>query len=216
MLVRALITLFVLLIILYFVQIKLTGSYLWILFSVFSAGIQTLFAITVHRVVLLGPEAVPQWGLWKWTRRETVFILHFFGLMLMMLPLTLFTRAGPVSEPSAISGMLVAYVGLCWLWGRLSLVFPAIATDADVSFKYSWEQTKGYQGVMFGVVMIFPITISAFTMFLNFLPLTLDNPETYLEYITFINFAAHIVTTLTTVFVIAALSIAYQEICGEF
>ncbi len=214
LLMRALLKLFVLLAILYVIQISVRNEVLSFICVVLTMGVNTLFAVTVHRILLLGPDSVPTWGLMQWTRRETFFLLHFLGLMLVALPLTLI-HANPIAEPQVVSISMIGYIALCWLWGRLSLVFPAIAMDQDVSFKYSWVHTRNYQGVMFGVVIIFPVLLSIFTTILNFIPLMLKNPETYIEYFSQIKIISNIVITLATVFVIAALSVAYKEICKE-
>ncbi len=68
---------------------------------------------------------------------------------------------------------------------------------------------------MFGVVILFPIILSVFTTILNLLPLALKGPEPYYEYMAVVQVASNILITLTTVFVIATLSVAYKEICKE-
>jgi len=60
-----------------------------LLLGILSLLVQTMFAITTHRVMLLGPQSVPRWGVLSWSRRETSFAAHMIGLSFMMLPLAL-------------------------------------------------------------------------------------------------------------------------------
>ena len=46
-----------------------------ILIAIISTGVQVIFAITTHRILLLGNNSVPAWGITSWGRRETFFIL---------------------------------------------------------------------------------------------------------------------------------------------
>lgn len=105
------------------------------LIAVLSIGIQTIFAITTHRMVLLGPTSVPKWGIYTWSKRETFFTLHIIGLGIIIIPIAFLSFIPTI-------GIIIAIALICWLLGRLSLVFPAIAIDQGVSFKYSWELTK--------------------------------------------------------------------------
>lgn len=157
-------------------------------------AIQTVFAITTHRVVLLGPESVPKWGLTSWSKRETFFAFHIVGLYLIIIFLS-FLGAIPVL------GAILALVVLCWLIGRLSLVFPGIAVDKGVSFNLSWELTKNYQLLMFLVVIVFPLLLT--------IPIVLVTlvPHAFL--------LSSLLSTFVLVFEVAALSMAYLLITSE-
>nr|WP_320167325.1 hypothetical protein [uncultured Methylophaga sp.] len=78
--------------------------------------VQVIFAIIVHRIVLMGPDAVSKWGISSWTKRETYFFLHVIGLVLILTACLLLTFIPVV-------GWLIAAITSCWLLGRLSLVF---------------------------------------------------------------------------------------------
>jgi len=172
----------------------LTGIALWGLAVI----VQTIFAITTHRVILLGPKSIPTWGLFKWTKRESFFALHAIGLSLMMIP-------------AAVLGFIpflggVAALGLiCWLFGRMSLVFPAIAIDQGVSFKLSWELTESHQMLMFLVIIVFPAVLLIPAYLLSFLPYTFIATSIVISFL----------TTLSTIFTVAALSVSYKLICEE-
>lgn len=165
----------------------------WLL-AALGVGVQAIFAITTHRVVLLGPGSVSTWGITSWSERETFFVLHIIGLGLLMVPIAL---VGFIP----IIGALVALVLICWVTGRLSLVFPGIAVDKGVSFKLSWEMTQNYQMLMFLVVILFPMLLAIPAIILGFIPYTF--------------LFSSFISTFVIVFQIAALSMAYQLICED-
>ena len=69
-------------------------SFNWPIFvSAFTAEIliSTIIAITTHRIILLGPSSVPEWGLFKLTKREFIFLLYSIGIGLIMFPIVFFT-----------------------------------------------------------------------------------------------------------------------------
>jgi hypothetical protein len=168
-------------------------------FLSFSVGfayliVHTLFAITTHRIVLLGRESTPKWGILNWSKRETKFVLHMFGLGLMVIPLVVLGFVPVV-------GMILFLGVMFWFIGRLSLVFPAIAIDQGISFKYSWELTRNYQFLMVLVVIVFPLLLLIPSMLISMVPYTFIITST--------------LSTLSTVFMVTALSITYREICEE-
>ncbi len=156
--------------------------------------VQTIFAITTHRIVLLGPESVSKWGLTSWTKRETYFFLHVIGLSLMIIPIVLLGFI-------PILGSIIALVIICWILGRFSLVFPGIAIDKGVSFRLSWKLTETYQLLMFLVVVVFPILLAIPTIILIWIPYTF--------------LLSSLLSTFVIVFEVAALSMAYQLITTE-
>jgi len=159
--------------------------------SMFGLLVQTLFAVTTHRITLLGAASVGEWGLLKWTMRETNFVLYGFGLGLIMVPIILLALIPGV-------GWVLMIMLMCWVIGRLSLVFPAIAADQPMSYLQSWRLTQNHQLLMFLVVVIFPLLLLIPVLLLSMLPYA------YL--------LVSIVTMLATVFVVAALSVAYKVV----
>lgn len=173
--------------------LELKPSLTWLL-AALGVGVQAIFAITTHRVLLLGPSSVSSWGVTSWSRRESFFVLHMIGLGLLMIPIALIAMVPFV-------GMLVALFLTCWVTGRLSLVFPGIAVDNGISFKRSWEMTERYQMLMFLVVILFPILLAIPAIILEFVPHTF--------------FLTSFISTLVIVFQVAALSMAYQLISED-
>ncbi len=154
----------------------------------------TLFAVTTHRIVLLGPESIPKWGALSWSKRETLFALHMLGLGVVVIPLAIFGFVPFI-------GVLLVICSAFWVIGRLSLVFPAIAIDQGVSFKYSWNITRNYQLLMVLVVIVFPILLWVPALLLSFIPYGF--------------IGASILSTFATVFTVAALSVTYKEVLKE-
>lgn len=162
----------------------------WVLFPI-TWAIYAIFAITIHRVMLLGPESVPKWGITSWSRRETYFILYSLGIGLMMIPLTLL---GVIP----IIGSIAAVAIFFWLLGRLSLVFPGIAIDKGLTFSLSWQLTANYQIPMLLVVLVPPIILGIPTLLIELAPYGW--------------FFSNVFASLIVVFEIAALSLAYRTI----
>ena len=162
--------------------------------ALLSLAVQTIYAITTHRILLLGPSSVSPWGISLWSKRETFFILYMIGLGLVAIPLILFTFI-PVIGPALF------FVLFAWIVGRLSLVFPGIAVDKGVSFKYSWQMTEKYQLLMSLVVILFPILLTVPVYLLEFIP------NTFL--------LSSFISTFIVVFQVAALTKAYQLIMED-
>ncbi len=162
--------------------------------EVIGVMVQTVFAVTTHRIILLGPEAVPEWGILRWTKRETFFALHVVALV--VIALALWTLA---NIPAA--GWLLAFVLILWVVGRLSLVFPAIAIDQGVSFNYAWTLTRHHQLLMVLVVVVFPLFLLVPFYLVSMIPYTFV--------------ISSFLLILSNVFTVAALSVAYKLIYKE-
>jgi len=159
-----------------------------------SFGIYAIFAITTHRVLLLGPDSVPTFGIAFWSKREAFFFLHLIGLYLVIAALS-FLLTNSIAD--------LVFLGLmCWGIGRVCLVFPGIAVDKGVSFKQSWEMTANHQLLMFLVVIMLPGLLMIIPALFSYLPYSfLLKP---------------FVSTLVLVLEVAALSMAYQMITGQY
>ena len=142
-------------------------------------------------MVLLGPNSVPNWGIYIPTKRELHFFLTTFILSIMMIPfsfLNLIPNGG-----SILSTILSSY-----LISRFSLVFPSIAVDSPWSFSESWSQTKDHQILMFTVILIFPFIVSM--------------PEILLSELPYTSMMVTFISLITLVITIAALSVAFKVI----
>lgn len=155
--------------------------------------INTTIAITVHRISLLGPTSVTKWGLFKWTKRETYFLIHLLLLALFcgLLYLTAFIH------PTA--GMLIGTLGSIYLLIRYSLIFPATAIDKGLTFSTSWSLTQNHKLLMLYIIIIVPMLFA----FPNFIAFQFTDAFWVISSINFI----------ATIFTISFLSLTYNEIC---
>jgi len=161
---------------------------LWIL-RIASLIPVTLIAVTTHRIILKGPESVPTWGINRFGWREIKFTLCQYVILIFLLPLIVFLYIPFI-------GVFLGFIVGAYMVGRMSLVFPSIAIDKKFDFKDSWDATKGHKLMMFVVVAVFPFFLGVF--------------EFMLGRIQGITFALQLVSLFATVYIVAALSIAYQ------
>jgi len=173
------------------IPIQEHGSALMVLLTILPLFIYTILAITTHRIILLGPESVSEWGVYVPRKREFYFVLYSIGFGLLMIPFGFFALIPTI-------GWIIAVAAIIYMMARLSLVFPAIATDQGWSFSDSWKATKNHQILMMVVVAIFPFVISI--------------PEQLLSHVPYAGVFVNLLSALTMVFVVAALSVAFQVI----
>ena len=149
------------------------------------------FAVITHRIILLGPESVPKWGILMWSRREVLFFRNVIicGALASIPTLPIYR-----SEIGAPIGILIN----AWILGRLSVVFPATAIDNEVSIRESWAVTRGHDFLMLFVVLFYPALLLVPAAFISEVPAARP--------------VASLLATFTTIFTIAALSVTYQQI----
>lgn len=188
---KALLVPIAILVILGAIPIQEPGSTLMVLLTILPLFIYTLLAITTHRIILLGPESVPEWGVYIPRKREFHFVLYSIGMGLCMIPFGFLALIPTV-------GWVIAVIAIIYMMARLSLVFPAIATDQSWSFPDSWKATRNHQALMLIVVAIFPFAISI--------------PEQLLRHLPYMGLLVNLLSAFTMVFVVAALSVAFKII----
>ena len=111
----------------------------------------TLIAITIHRVILLGTDSVPIWGIRPsspWSYRESHFLLY----------LLLFSAIDYFIAWVFFTGLVFIAFGLLviklYFLVRMSLIFPSIAADKPISLLKSWQLTANYQGYMLTITLV--------------------------------------------------------------
>lgn len=118
----------------------------------------TLFAVSWHRLILLGPQQAMSAPILRWGNRETTYlwrsIVLLIGILLAMaIP---FSFALAIAQRSAAGHLVMALVSLAALFImlRFSLVLPAGAVDARYGFAQSWADTaaRGFQ--LMGTVLL--------------------------------------------------------------
>ena len=149
----------------------------------------TLIAVTTHRIILLGPESVPAWGINRFGRSEIKFTLAQFVVIIFLAPVMVLFFIPFV-------GPILGMVAAAYMLGRMSLVFPSIALQRKFDFKDSWDATKNHKFMMFVVVAVFPFVLGMI--------------EFMLDRIQGIAIVVQAISLFTMVYVVAALSIAYR------
>lgn len=147
---------------------------LYFLYSIFF----TILAITCHRIILLGEESVPAYGLIRWSKRELKFlgwtvIVQFVYLLTMVLitavtfTITTNVLSGNINSTTTneVSDWFkwiafVSAIPAIYVLARFSLVFPATAIDKQADLVWSWQKTRGNGWRMFVVVGALPWLLS--------------------------------------------------------
>ncbi len=114
-----------------------------------------LFAITCHRIALIGDDDVAAYGHLAWSPRETRFlgwsvvIPMVYLLLIIIVPITLgllymaipdFKEFVSDVDESFWQGFLYLLILPCtYIVARFSLIFPAIALDRKVDTTWAWN-----------------------------------------------------------------------------
>ena len=192
---KALLLPFILSVLLDVLSLTWSNFFFGVIYSILSLTLRTIFAITTHRMILLGPSHVPEWGIIKWSRRENVFIFHILALVLILFLISfLFFLFHHVAIIFII--LLILYILL--LIPRLSLVFPAIAIGDACTFKNSWFFTKNYQKLMVFSTILIPLIVSI--------------PEILIGYIPHTFLIVSVLSNLTIIIGVSSLSLSYKFI----
>jgi len=168
--------------------------------------LSVIIAISIHRVISLDDSSITKWDAFKWTKRETTFALYtiLMGILILIsaLPVVLFIKIMPLVS-LALTAFLMSFV-----LSRLSLVFPGIALDHEISFKKSMELTKNHQLLMVFVVIVIPVfcMLPAIPLFISVGPEGMN--VFYVSYFL-------LVYALSAICTITSLSIAYKQILLE-
>lgn len=189
--------------------------------------VDAIFAIITHRIVLLGPNAVPKWGLIKWTKRETWFVFYLLALFAitwglfgsaMYLLNNIFGNSAGIGLLGIIFAVILVVLSV-YFSARLALVFPSTAIDQRINFKSSWNLTDNHEGLMVLIVILVPVffvipSLLSLYFFLPVIYVILPDP-TNLSDLSIINLFTQILGLGFTVFIIAALSVTYRYIMDE-
>lgn len=169
-LIKALLIPFILLLLItYFNEQYKDSGFLKIFLGILSYLVTVSIAITTHRILLLGENAVPTWGVLNLTSREIKFILNtlwigvLIGLSVLLFGVFSALFASIFSFTSELLVIVfivfIALLGI-YFFTRVSLIFPSIAVDDKLDIVDSIEYTKNHKLLVFFVVGIFPIIIT--------------------------------------------------------
>ena len=179
-----------------------------IVLVILSLLVDMIILISVHRILILGRDSVPTWGIRSYTKREYKFVLKYLGMIgivvLCLVPTILIFSQSPIFYMVALFVLTLVLI----IISRISLVFPAISIDEDMSFKESWALTKNYKMLSFTTIIIFPLLFSIivggiYTLVIKFLAATIS---------TDLNILLVLLNIAITVFLVSALSNTYMYI----
>jgi hypothetical protein len=148
----------------------------------------TLFAVSWHRLALLGstaaePPLVPPWRP-RHTRFLGFFILvsliGYFVVLLLGFLVGGLVMAGAEELPTLVLVLLVpsVMIAMFYLTLRLSFVFPAISVDERYGLAESWRHTAG-QGLRLLAAMtlaVLPMVLAIAALYLIFAGVPLETP----------------------------------------
>lgn len=145
---------------------------LWFDFGILAAQgiLYALVAINVHRIALLGDDAVPTWGIVSWSMRESRFlgwlILIYVAMMgFILIPMIVLMLIGSWAGGASLIaifaglGMIAVYFAAVYSFCRLMMMFPATAMDRKPNLKWSWRLTEANGWRIFLATTFFPALI---------------------------------------------------------
>jgi hypothetical protein len=188
----------------------------WILLlSPFYLGLYCWFAVTCHRLVLLGPVNIDPRMIPPWTRRETRFLLWLIALaliaavpVLIASPLLFLVQvAGSATIKDLVPARLFRFlieIPVWYIGARFCLIFPATAIDKKPTLEWAWEASRNN-----GWRLVFVVGLLPFLLHSALGLLSRDDPsiaETAL--LSLLHFA--VIAVLVT-----ALSLSYRELTRD-
>ncbi len=144
------------------------GNLVLLVYVLIGSVAYVLFAVTCHRIVLLGDQPVPRYGIIKWSMRETRFLFWLLGIYVV--GFTIFPLAAFSTMYVAISEyywllvlllllLLIVILG-CYVLARLSLIFPATAVDQRPDIKWAWGRSSDNGWRLVVIVGLLPFVTS--------------------------------------------------------
>ncbi len=147
---------------------------------VFLIPAYTFCAVTIHRLVLLGPGSVPWYGQLSVSRRELKFAGYVIGAwavfyLLFAANSSLITSILNESDlvelfasGGAINILIFAFfvTPAAYVLARISMGFPAIATDHYSGWRGAWRLSRGNSLRLFFVTMVVPWVYERITDYL--------------------------------------------------
>lgn len=162
------------------------------------------FAVTCHRIVILGNESVPVSGIVFWSKRELRFFMHGMKFVIIILIIVSLIATPLVNtglpEKSLIALMVVVLSPIIYVLSRVVLLFPATAVDKYYDLKWSYELTEG-NGIRMTIIVAL---IPAIMMVLSNLVYSVIDERNIIAIV----FIA--IGYVVMVFEIAALSLSYD------
>jgi hypothetical protein len=177
-----------------------------------------LFAVNCHRVVLLDSVGIQEWKVPKWSWRETRFLawcafFYVLAALCGMVGMTIFVIIiGNITTQllgssdlksstwTVTSGYVIGII-YAYIFARLSIMFPSIAIDKNLSFQQTVKLTRGNGWRLVIIVSVLPWAIQIILSSL------IREDYSFVEYMLWL-----IITCALLTVEITALSLSYREL----
>lgn len=134
------------------------GWFLSALLWIASLPFATLFAIAVHRTILLGPESLTNpWSIY-WTRRESDFFSWLVILSVVSALVALGIALVAWMFPQGLALSVAIFLVAKYFEARVGMVLPATAVGKRMILSTSWTLTTG-NGVWMAIALSIPWVI---------------------------------------------------------
>lgn len=180
--------------------------YLFYILCVFQSILLTFFAVTCHRVILMGSNSVPKYGMFSWTNRETKFLLWGILIILIFMLTAILLMIIPINllEISLLKNIIlnsfltsIFLYPAFYLFSRISIILPATAIDKKHNFNWALDFTENNGWRL--------------TVIIGALPLILWHViDWFLGYNIYVDFLVYFFSHMLAIFEITALSLAYK------
>ncbi|MEJ0025450.1 MAG: hypothetical protein WDN01_05420 [Rhizomicrobium sp.] len=130
-----------------------------LLVNICDCVVMAAVAVPVHRMVLLGETrdgVVALFAARTWRFAFWLVVLET-SAFLALLPLPLLLRASPVETYAVVTAMAAFLLALAVVAVRLSLIFPAIATDMPAGASWTLSRGRFWRVVVTAVFTLIPL-----------------------------------------------------------
>jgi hypothetical protein len=171
-----------------------------------------IFAVTCHRLILLGDESVPNFGLKKWTSRETRFVgwvlLGYvcYAVIALLLSIPVLAFLLMCHLPAELAGVILGFtfmIPCTYVFARISVLLPATAVDERPNVKWASDLTDGNGWRLVLIVGVLPCVLWY-------------APSYLLGHSMVIDVFVYAAGCVLYVIEIAALSLSYQHLTGRY
>lgn len=194
--------------------IEQDSSFRYWMFFVMYLGAISLFSVICHRLVLIDPQTISSASIFRFGRREIRFLYWVITLSLTLMAIAapgvilayfaIKYAIGAQGNLGMYVAMLVGAIPAFYITSRLSVIFPAIATDKEFSFKWVWRLTADNGWRLAIIVAGLPVVL------VTILNLLARDQASFIEAVVF-SFIGSVLTAVEVV----AISLAYRELVAE-
>ena len=137
----------------------------WLAYLLVYIAVFVMYSVAWHRIFLAPENVTMIRDAYGWHRRQTRFLFAYakvLGLLFLILfvPIVFAVILGGMA--SIVFNLLTVptVIGMFWLYARLSILFPAIAVDNNLTIKgaYSFTEKNGWR--LFWIVALIAIPVS--------------------------------------------------------